>query len=169
MCDKDPEVAVTATDEEKEWKLEPQPFAEQRASTTARNMKIPRRFLRRRKPGTSRQRAKASEPPETRRSIADDELLALPATLIHRALESGDPAGVRVAGEKAHVTPAGGLAQVKVMGALKPLSGAMVMLVAPSEPCWTLSEELLRAKLKSVLVSVNCAVPEKPETEATTV
>jgi len=85
VCDKDPEVAVTATDEEKEWKLEPQPFAKQRTSAKARSMKMPRRLPRRRKPGRRRERASASVPPETA-FIAVPLGEAAPATLMVREL-----------------------------------------------------------------------------------
>ena len=70
LCVKVPDVAVTVTDDEKGWKLPPQPFAVITATARARSMKMPSRFLRRRMPGPIRQYASASPLPLAPSSIA---------------------------------------------------------------------------------------------------
>ena len=84
-------------------------------------------------------------------------------------LVSGEPEGVTLAGENEHVTPVGKPVHPNVMGELKPLSGVTVMAAVVDEPWGTIIVGLLKASVKSVLLSAYCAVVEKPGTVATAV
>lgn len=56
-------------------------------------------------------------------------------------VETAEPEGVAVDGEKPHVTPAGRPEQLKVTAELNPLEGVSVRVAVPLLPDWIVMEE----------------------------
>src|SRR5580658_4469311 len=134
-CVSVPDVAVTLMLDVNAVKP-PQPVAEKPKTPSASNIRKLKSFLRRRRPGVKKQNATMSPPAGTARNIAVDVDLASLAAVTVRVLVSEEPAGVREAGENAHVTPVGRPVQASVTAELNPLNGAMVTVAVPDEPCF---------------------------------
>ena len=169
VCVSVPDIAVTDIGDVNGLNAAPHPVALATMAINPRTKTMPRYLLRLRKPGPSRQSANTKPPVGRPHRIATVGALALLAAVIVNVLVSGEPEGVTLAGENEHVTPVGKPVHPNVMGELKPLSGVTVMAAVVDEPWGTIIVGLLKASVKSVLLSAYCAVVEKPGTVATAV